>query len=85
MENNKDIKVVYIDTSLTFDKLVSILKRIFRDNNRERDTKNIKLDKDIPKITYDMETGKWDIENKRDLEDNNKKKKLNKKKENIKV
>lgn len=76
MENNKDIKVVYMDTSLTFDKLVSMLKRIFR-NNRERDTKNIKLDKDIPKITYDMETGKWDIENKIDLEDNNR--------ENIKV
>lgn len=77
MENNKDIKVVYINTDITFDKLVSILKRMFRDDNRERDTKNIKLDKEIPKITYDMETGKWDIENKIDLEDNNK--------ENIKV
>ena len=77
MENNKDIKVVYINTDITFDKLVSILKRMFRDDNRERDTKNIKLDKEIPKITYDMETGKWNIENKIDLEDNNK--------ENIKV
>ena len=50
---------------------------MFRDDNRERDIKNIKLDKDIPKITYDIETGKWNIENKIDLEDNNK--------ENIKV
>lgn len=49
MENNKDIKVVYINTGITFNKLVSMIKRIFRNNNREKDTKNIKLDKDISK------------------------------------
>ena len=53
-----------------------MIKRIFRNNNRERDTKNIKLNKDIPKITYDVETGKQNIENKIDLEDNNKEKEI---------
>lgn len=76
MKNNRDIKVVYINTSLTFDKLVSIFKQAFRYNNKEKDNKEIKLDGNIPKITYDMEIGKWDIENKIDLEDNNKEKEI---------